>query len=139
MADVFSDTGKAITTNRLKGSGTEPLYAGWGTGAGTAGASDTTLFTESRSAATSGGNVVRVTGTSSRTTTNVTNDTYTVAATITADSDKTITNTGLFDSDGAQVSPGPPSGGNIFVKSNFTGIALSTGESIAFTYNLTYA
>lgn len=138
LATVFCDSGKAIVTNRIKGSGTEPLYVSWGTGPGTAAVGDTTLFTEARSLATSGGNVVRVTGTSSRQQTSVANDTYQVQGTLTADAGKTITNGGLFDSDGAAVSPGPPSGGNLLMKGDFTGIALNTNDSIAFTMKLQF-
>ena len=46
MATVVVNAGRDITTNRLKGAGTEPLNIGWGTGAGTAAVADTTLFTE---------------------------------------------------------------------------------------------
>src|SRR5687768_1568049 len=46
LATVFTNAGKAIVTNRIKGSGTEPNYVAIGTGAGTAAATDTTLFTE---------------------------------------------------------------------------------------------
>lgn len=138
MATVFTHAGKAITTNRLIGSGTEPKYVSWGTAAGTAAAADTTLFTEARSSSTSGGNVVRATGTSSRVTTAQTNDTYQAVATLTADASKTITNAGLFDTDGAAVSPGPPTGGNLFMKGDFTGVPLNTSDSIQFTLQVQY-
>ena len=75
MATLLVNAGKAIVTNRIKGSGTEPLNAAWGTGAGTTAAADTTLFTEA---------TPRAAGTSTQTTTSVTNDTYQVVATITA-------------------------------------------------------
>lgn len=139
LASVYTDAGKAITTNRIKGAGTEPVYIGWGTGAGTAAAANTTLFTEARSSATSGGNVTRVTGTSTQQTTTVANDTYRVTGTVTADAGKTITNAGLFDTDGAAVSPGPPTGGNLFCKGDFTGITLAASESISFTFNVTFS
>lgn len=139
MATLVVNSGKDIITNRIKGSGTEPVYLSWGTGAGTTAATDTTLFTEERSTATSGSNVVRVTGTSTRQTTTTTNDTYQVVGTLTADAAKTITNAGLFDTDGAQASPGPPSGGNLFLKGDFTGVALSTNDSIQFTCKAVFA
>lgn len=123
MATVFSNTGKAITTNRLRGSGTEPLNIAWGTGAGTAAITDTTLFTEASEA--------RTAGTSSQATVTTTSDTYQVAGTMTvAGSGKTITNAGLFDAS---------TSGNLFMKGDFTGIVLNVGESIAFTMKLTYA
>jgi hypothetical protein len=91
MATVFSYGGKSITTNRVKGSGTEPLNAGWGTGSGTSAATDTALFNPASEA--------RVAGTSSQVTTaaNVPNDTYQVVATITASGSRAITEFGLFD------------------------------------------
>ena len=138
LATVFCDSGKAIVTNRIKGAGAEPLYVNWGTGAGTAAAGDTTLFAEARSSATSGGNVVRVSGTSTRQQTTVANDTYQVQGTLTAEAGKTVTNAGLFDTDGAAVSPGPPSGGNLLMKGDFTGIALNANDSIALTMKLAF-
>jgi hypothetical protein len=119
MATVLTTSGKGIITNRIKGSGTEPLYIGWGTGAGTAAVGDTALATED----TTGG-YTRATGTSSRVTTSVTNDTYQVVGTLTAGASLTITNAGTFDA---------VSGGNICVHGDFTGIALASGDSIQFT------
>lgn len=124
MATVLAHTGKAVVTNRIKGSGTEPLYIGWGTGAGTAAASDTSLFTEDAT-----GGYARVTGTSSRVTTSQTNDTYQVTGTLTAGAALTITNAGTFDASSA---------GNLFVKGDFTGIALASGDSIAFTVKVQF-
>lgn len=116
MATVITDAGLDIVTNRIKGSGTEPNYVAWGTGAGTAANSDTTLFTEASES--------RVSGTSSRVTTTDTNDTYQVVGTLTADGSKTITNAGLLDAS---------TSGNLFLKGDFTGVALAIGESIQFT------
>lgn len=122
-ANFFTNAGKAIVTNRLKGAGTEPNYIAWGTGAGTTAATDTTLFTEASEA--------RVAGTSTQQTVTVTNDTYQVVGTMTvAGAGKTITNAGLFDASSA---------GNMLVKGDFTGIVLAIGESIAFTFKLTFA
>jgi len=106
-ASVYANAGKAITTTRLKGAGTGPNYIAWGTGAGTAGITDTTLFTEASEA--------RVAGTSSQQTTTTSNDTYQVVGTMTVSgSGKTITNAGLFDASTV---------GNLFVKGDFAGIA----------------
>lgn len=116
MATVVTNAGLDIVTNRVKGSGTEPSYSGWGTGAGTAAITDTTLFTENGS---------RVAGTSSRVTTTKTNDTYQVVATHTSSGANTITNAGLLDAAAA---------GNLFLKGDFTGVVLADGESIQFTY-----
>lgn len=125
-ATVITNAGQAIVTNRISGAGTEPHFVMWGTGAGTAGVTDTTLFTETTDEA-------RTTGTSSRVTTTVTNDTYQVVGTITvATSGKTITNMGLFDVVTA-------SSGNLYFKSDFTGLALSVADSITFTTKVKYA
>lgn len=116
MATLLVNAGRDIMTNRIIGSGTEPKYVAWGTGAGTTGQTDTTLFTEASE--------VRVTGSSSRTTTTTTNDTYQVTGTLTANGTKTITNAGLFDAS---------SSGNMFIKGDFTGIVLALNDQIAFT------
>lgn len=121
-ATLVVTTGKAIVTNRIKGAGTEPVYVAWGTGAGTTAAGDTTLFTEASEARTS--------GTSSQQTTSTASDTYRVVGTITvAGSGKTITNCGLLDAS---------SSGNLFFKSDFTGLALNVGDSITFTINVQF-
>ena len=120
MATVFTNAGKAITANRVKGSGTEPNNSGIGTGAGTATAADTTLFTETGT---------RVAGTSTVVTTTVTNDTYQVVATHSPGA-ITVTNAGLFDA---------TSGGNLFLKGDFTGIPLGASDSLQLTYQNKYA
>lgn len=122
MASILANAGKAIVANRIKGLGAEPIYVGWGTGAGTAAAADTTLFTESSEA--------RVAGTSSVVTTTVANDTYQVVGTLTAAANKTITNCGLFDA--ATV-------GNLFAKSDFTGLGLQAGDSIQLTQKVQFS
>jgi hypothetical protein len=125
-ASVIVNGGQAIVTNRMIGSGTEPKFVMWGTGAGTAAITDTTLFTETTDEA-------RTTGTSSRVTTTVTSDTYQVVGTITvATTGKTITNVGLFDVVTA-------SSGNLYFKSDFTGLALLVGDSITFTIKVKFS
>jgi len=123
-ATLIVNGGHAIVTNRIIGSGTEPKFVAWGTGAGTTAAGDTTLFTESSEES-------RTSGTSSRVTTTVTNDTYQVVGTITVvTSNKTITNVGLFDAS---------TSGNLYFKSDFTGLALLIGDSITFTIKVKYS
>lgn len=121
MAAVFTDAGKAITTNRIIGAGTTPQYVAIGTGAGTAAAADTTLFTETES---------RVSGTATRVTTTVANDTVSVAGTVTATAARAVTNAGLFD---ASVT------GNLYMKADFATVNLATGDSIALTARVVYA
>lgn len=121
LATVYANAGKAVTTSRLKGSGTEPNFVGIGTGAGTAAITDTALFTEVET---------RVAGTSTQQTTTVTNDTYQSVGTITATAARAVTNAGLFDASTA---------GNLFMKGDFSTINLSTGDSIQVTAKVSFA
>ena len=122
MATLLVNTGKAVVTNYLNGgAATQPKYLAWGTGAGTTAATDTTLFTETGT---------RVSGTTSQVTTTTTNDTFQVVGTLTAGSSLTITNAGTFDAS---------TSGNLFVKGDFTGIALSSGDSIQFTVKVQFS
>ena len=130
MASVLVNAGRAILTNRIKAGGTEPLNIGWGTGAGTAAVADTTLFTEvATDVVTTSGS--RTAGTSTQQTTSVTNDTYRVTGTRTATGGGTVTNAGLFDNVTI-------ASGSLFVKGDFTGIVLLSGDAIAFTFNLQF-
>jgi hypothetical protein len=121
MATLLVNAGKAIVTNRLNSGGTIPNYVGWGTGSGTTTATDTTLFTEVGT---------RVAGAVTQQTTSVTNDTYQVIATLTSGSSQTITNAGVFDA---------ISSGNLFVKGDFTGLVLVSGDSIQFTVRVQFS
>jgi hypothetical protein len=122
MATVFSYGGKAITTNRLKAGGTEPLNAGWGTGTGTSAATDTALFSPASEA--------RVAGTSTQQTTaaNVPNDTYQVVATITAAGSRAITEFGLFDT--ATAAPQTTLNGAI-ASTGATSITVTSGTGLS--------
>ena len=122
MATLLVNTGKAIVTNYLNGgAATQPKYVAWGTGAGTTSATDTTLFTEV---------TPRVSGTTTQQTTSTTNDTFQVVGTQTAGTSETITNAGLFDAS---------TSGNLFVKGDFTGVPLNTGDSIQFTFKVQFS
>ena len=124
MATLLVNTGRAIITNRVKNGATgatEPNFVAWGTGAGTTGATDTTLFTETGT---------RTTGTSTQQTTSTTNDTYQVVGTMTAGGALTITNAGLFDAS---------TSGNLFIKGDFTGVVLASGDAIQFTIKAQFA
>lgn len=118
MASVLANAGRAYITGLLLVS--EARYIGYGTGAGTAAAADTTLFTEVQT---------RTTGTRSQQTTSVTNDTFRVTGTVTADATRAVTNAGVFDAS---------SNGNLIMKGDFSTINLASGDSIAFTFNLTF-
>lgn len=122
MATLLVNTGKAIVTNYLNGgAATQPKYVAWGTGAGTTAATDTTLFTEV---------LPRVSGTTSQVSTSTTDDTFQVVGTQTAGSSATITNAGLFDAS---------TSGNLFIKGDFTGVPLSSGDSIQFTFKCQFS
>lgn len=118
MANILTNAGRAIITNLVSGlGGTVPKFIGWGTGAGTAAVTDTDLFTPASEA--------RVSGTASRTTTSVTNDTLQIVGTLTvAGSGKTITNVGTFDA---------LTSGNLFIHADHSSMALNVGEAIQYT------
>jgi len=206
MATLATTTGYSIVTGRMIGTSptqTEPKNLGWGTGSGTSEISDTALFTAAPEA--------RVVGTSTQTTTTTTDDTYQVTGQLTASTNETITNVGLFDAataapqttlsaavtsstqttinptsatgfpttgnyniqvasevmtvtggqgtttwtvtrgangstalssiaSGTTVTGGSStSGGNLFVKADFTGLALNANDSISFTIATVFA
>lgn len=125
MASLVPNVGKAIISGRMFGTTptqAEPRYMGWGTGAGAGSASSTDLSTAATEA--------RATGTSSQFTTSVTNDTFQVVGTLTANANKTITNLGIFDAAGTG---SPPSGGVLFAVFDGLSQALNSGDSIQFT------
>ena len=108
--------GRDILTNRIIGSGTEPKYIAIGTGTTAVTLADTALGTEVET---------RATGTSSRTTTSSTNDTYQVVGTITATGARVVGEVGLFDAS---------STGNLFVRGVLAStVTLASGDSITVT------
>lgn len=127
MATFFVRAGYAIITNRIIGAGTEPRYIGWGTGAGAPALTSTDVSTAASEA--------RTNGTSTRQTTTQTNDTYRTVGAITADGTKTITNVGTFDAAGTG---SPPTGGNLCVHGDFTGVPVVLNDQITFTINLQF-
>jgi len=130
MATYVVNAGLDITTNRLKGAGTEPLYIGWGVGAGTTAKADTTLFGERLVDLATAAGTDHTAGSSSRVLTTVANDSYQVVGTRTATGAGSVTNAGLFDA---------ASGGNLYLKGDFTAVGLNPGESIAFTIKAVYS
>lgn len=100
----------------------------WGTGSGAAASANvvtTTTTTEARvAAATAQG------------TTTVANDKMVLTGTITAAGARAITEVGAFDAAGAG---SPPTGGNMDVYGDFSVINLASGDSIAFTVNVTFS
>lgn len=128
LATVFTNAGAAIITNRIIQAGTAPKYIGVGTGTTAAAVGDTALQTENSSTAGAG----RVTGTESRVTTTVTNDTYQVAGTFSCTGGSgpyAETEAGLFDASTL---------GNMLIHSVFSAVNVSSGDSIAFTFGLKF-
>lgn len=125
LATVFTAAGLAIITNRIIQAGTAPKNIGWGTGTNAAAVGDTALQTEA-APTTSGGRTV---GTESRATTTDTNDAYQVAGSVTAGGSLAITEAGLFDNVTA---------GNMLIRSAFTAVNVVSGDSISFTFKLTF-
>jgi hypothetical protein len=124
MADVVKvvNGGLDIVTNRIKGSGTEPSYVGWGTGTTGADVTDTGLETARGES--------RTNCTTTRQTTNTTNDTYRAVGTITcASTSAAITECGLFDAS---------TSGNLFLRATFDAINVNVGDSIQFTINTVF-
>ena len=117
MAALLTNVGVTKIIAALYGdSHTAPTYVGWGTGSTAAAAGDTTLQTASAEA--------RTNGTKSKQTTNSSNDTYQVVATVTSLSTQTIAEVGLFDAS---------TSGNMYVRGVFTGIPLEASDAIEFT------
>jgi hypothetical protein len=134
MATVVVNAGRDIITNRLNSAGTIPLNIGWGTGTQTTAlVTDTTLgpttVEKLVDLSTSAGTDHTV-GVVTRVTTTVTNDTFQVVGTRSATGAGTVTVSGLFDA---------ASGGNLFAKGDFAGIALASGDSIQFTWKVVFA
>lgn len=116
MASVYTSAGEAWVVDVIDGTDSPGVhYIAWGTGAGTAAKSDTTLFTEAAEA--------RVSATKSQPAV----DTNRWVGTITASGAKTITNAGVFTSTAA---------GLMIIKGDFAGIALNANDAIEFTIDL---
>ena len=123
-ADVvkITDVGMGITTNRLKGAGTEPKFLHWGTGTTPAANGNTALETPGAEA--------RTDGTSTREETNVANDTYQVTGPIICTGvEKAITEIGLFDAD---------ANGNLYLRGTFDVINVKVGDSIGPIVRVVY-
>lgn len=120
MADVITNGMRALLAGWAAnvGSLVTQYYGNVGTGAGTAAATDTTLFTEVGSA--------RIATTMSQRTTTVTNDTARNVFTYTATGSVSITNAGIWSASTA---------GTLIQKSDHATIPLVSGDSIAYTFD----
>ena len=123
MAYVLANEGVQTVVHRTAGVGAwaAPGYVGWGTGAGTAATSHTTLFTEASES--------RVAATVTVETDILTDDTLQAVGTLTSASSQTITNAGVFD-----VSNKTDASDKMFMKGDFTGIGVDSGDAIQFTF-----
>jgi hypothetical protein len=121
MAIVFTVTGHSALTTRVIGSGNQPSYVAWGTGAGTMSATANTLYGEAND---------RVQGTASPFTSACTNDTYQVVGILSATAAYAITNAGIFDGS---------TNGNMWVAGDFGTLNLASGDSVSFTVRLQVA
>ena len=128
MANVLTNLGEEWVVDRLcqsdggTSSSDKANYVGWGTGAGTANKTDTTLFTESNDPASAS----RTTGAVSKTGTGTTAK-WQCVATVPSTTSQTITNAGTFKAGGVVT---------MYLKGDFAGIALVSGDSIQFTFTL---
>lgn len=117
------NTGLAILTNRIIGSGTEPKYIGTGTGTTAAAVTQTDLVTPTNDA--------RVSGTGTRYTQTATNDGYQVVGTVSYGTTAAITELATFDAAGTGT---PPTGGNAFIRAAFDAINVTGGtDSVQYT------
>jgi hypothetical protein len=120
MASLLVETGRAFIPPALAAAWS--FFIGWGTGAGTTAAGDTTLFAESTEPRSLCSAFV--------VTTTVADDTLRLIGLITATDGRSITNAGVFDAAAA---------GNLFVKADFPTETVLTGEAIQFTWDITFA
>ena len=127
MVSQVQNAGLANITSAIDAYGSKPQYIGWGTGSAVA-VSATNLAVPA--------NESRTTGSTSQQTSTATNDTYRVTGTIVATGTRAITEAGVFDAAGTG---NPPTGGNLDFYGDFTVINLSTSDSIAFTFDVTFA
>ena len=130
MTQPLQTAGFANLTGAWVASATPPKYIQYGTGTGAAQSANALV--------TPASNEVRTSGTLSQQQTTLANDTYQVLGTVTcATAGKTITEVGVFDAAGS--GGPPPTGGNMDIYGNFSGIALNVGDSIAFTIKVAFS
>ncbi len=123
MAIVFTNSGHSGAITRIIGSGTQPSYMAWGTGATGAGSlvADNTLFGEANT---------RVQGTAAAFSSALTNDTFQVVGILSATAAYTITNAGVFDASTL---------GSLYIKGDVGPLTLANGDSIQFTVRLQFS
>lgn len=128
MANAITQTARAWVANRLGATGggsfASAFFVAWGNGSGqSATAADTAIFGEAptgRAAATATPVSINTSGY---------NDGLRLAATLTADANRTIDNVGVLDA---------ASGGNLFLHSNFAAMNLLTSDVVNFQFTLVF-
>ena len=128
MVSRVQNNGLANLTAALLAYASVAKYLQWGTGSGAAATANVVTTTSTTEA--------RATATVSQQTTTVSNDTLRLVGTLTAAGARAITEVGAFDAAG---SGSPPTGGNMCYYADFSVINLASGDSIAFTLNVTYS
>lgn len=103
-------------------------YLQWGTGSAAAASANVVTTTSTTEA--------RVAASASQQTGSVSNDKMRLTGTITAAGTRAITEIGAFDAAG---SGSPPTGGNMDLYADFSTINLASGDSIAFTIDVTFS
>lgn len=119
-ASVLTNVGKAILANLAIGSGTVPKWLAVGTGAQTA---DRTAVAGDTALSTAAGSRVG-TNNPTRTTTTVTNDTWSLTQEYTATTLTAINEVGIFDAS---------TGGNMFISATFPVINLLDTNKLEIT------
>ena len=124
IKNLVTNAGFAGIAARIGSDSTEVLfnYIAVGTGTNAANASDTTLQTE---LASSG--LTRATGTVSRVTTSVTNDTHQVAKTFTVTGTQAVTEVGLLNAS---------SSGTLLGRNVFSAVNVVNGDTLVVTYQV---
>jgi hypothetical protein len=131
VANVLTNNGEEWVVDRLIAtsgtySSSTGAYVGWGTGAGTSNKTDTTLFTHSNDPVST--NLASTNATLSKTGTGSAAK-WQCVSTLPSTTSQTITNAGIWSGSNASTA-------TLFVKGDFTGIPLSNGDSIQFTFTL---
>lgn len=115
MADVLTNAGEEWVVDQLVAAS---VYGAWGTGAGTAAKTDTTLFTEAAEARVATTDSKSGTGSAAL---------WRNVFTLTSGSTQTITNYGILTAS---------TGGTLIIHGDHTGVALANGDSIQYTIDV---
>lgn len=122
ISNLITNAGFAGVASRINGDGSEAAftYIAVGTGTNAANVTDTTLQTEATDSGLS-----RAAATTSRTTTDVTNDTSQLVKTFSVTGTKAITESGAFNASSAGV---------LLARQTFSAINVADGDSLQITW-----